>query len=363
MEKNCRPLAIIPNNYKKIVKIMTTTRPTAGILSLATYIPRAYHDADYIAANSDTPADIIRTKLGWYQKNVPGPGDGTVAMGIKAARKALYYSGLAPERHRPGDLERGRGQGIPQLACGPENSERVGLHRAWSFDMQQRCGTTLVALKLARDMIRADDKLKNILVVSGYRNSDLIHYPNSRVRWMYYLAAGGAACVIQRNCPKNEILDGHCISDGSFAWDVYVPSGGSASPMTAKDLQGNRQYLDVMDPEGMKDRLERLSLSNWMLCIDRVLEKCGYQRSDVDYLATLLVKKSAHDYLVDQLGIDPEQTRYLAEFGHHGQNDQILSLELALEENRLKDGDLVLMISAGIGYAWNATALRWGKTT
>ena len=73
---------------------MTDTRPTAGILSLATYIPRAFHDADYIAAHSDTPADIIRTKLGWYQKNVPGPGDGTVAMGIKAARKALYYSGL-----------------------------------------------------------------------------------------------------------------------------------------------------------------------------------------------------------------------------------------------------------------------------
>jgi len=341
---------------------MTTTRPTAGILSLATYIPRAFHDADYIAAHSDTPADIIRTKLGWYQKNVPGPGDGTVAMGIKAARKALYYSGLAPEDI---DLVIWSGEEVKEYRnwpVGPKIQKELGLHKAWSFDMQQRCGTTLVAFKLARDMIRADDKLKNILVVSGYRNSDLIHYPNSRVRWMYYLAAGGAACVIQRDCPKNEILDGYCISDGSFAWDVYVPSGGSASPMTKQDLQESRQYLDVMDPEGMKDRLERLSLSNWMLCIDRVLAKCGYQRSDVDYLATLLVKKSAHDYLVNQLGIDPEQTRYLAEFGHHGQNDQILSLELALEENRLKDGDLVLMISAGIGYAWNATALRWGKT-
>ncbi len=39
---------------------MTETQPTAGILSLATYIPRAYHDADYIAANSDTPADIMQ---------------------------------------------------------------------------------------------------------------------------------------------------------------------------------------------------------------------------------------------------------------------------------------------------------------
>ncbi|MCG6910915.1 MAG: hypothetical protein LJE94_12420, partial [Deltaproteobacteria bacterium] len=133
-------------------------------------------------------------------------------------------------------------------------------------------------------------------------------------------------------------------------------------PMTVQGLEEGRQYLDVVDPVGMKERLERLSLSNWLLCIDRVLEKCGYERSDVDYLATLLVKKSAHDYLVGQLGIDPEQTRYLEEFGHHGQNDQILSLELALEENRIKDGDLVLMISAGIGYAWNATALRWGRT-
>ena len=75
---------------------MFNSKPTAGVLSLATYIPKAFHDAEYIASQSETPAEIIRTKLGWYQKNVPGPGDHTVAMGLKAARKALYYSGLGP---------------------------------------------------------------------------------------------------------------------------------------------------------------------------------------------------------------------------------------------------------------------------
>jgi 3-oxoacyl-[acyl-carrier-protein] synthase-3 len=209
-------------------------------------------------------------------------------------------------------------------------------------------------------MIRSDDRIRNILVASGYRNSDLINYPNPRVRWMYYLAAGGAACVVQRNCPKNKILDSHFISDGSFAWDVYVPQGGSADPMTVEGLKNGRQYLDVLDPVGMKERLEKLSLLNWLDCIDKALAKNGLTRSDVAYLATLLVKRSAHDYLVDQLGLDPQQTRYLAEFGHHGQNDQILSLELAVEEGRLKDGDLILMISAGIGYAWNAMTMRWG---
>jgi 3-oxoacyl-[acyl-carrier-protein] synthase-3 len=333
---------------------------TAGILSLATYIPRAYHDAEYIASQSDTPADIIRTKLGWYQKNVPGPEDGTVAMGLKAARKAFYYSGLKAEEI---DLVIWSGEEIKEYRnwpVGPKIQKELGLSKAWSFDMQQRCGTTLVAFKLARDMIRADERIRNVLIVSGYRNSDLIDYPNPRLRWMYYLAAGGAACVVQRNCPANEILESHFISDGSFAWDVYVPQGGSAEPMTLEGLRRGRQYLDVLDPVGMKERLERLSLSNWLACIDKALAKNGYARADVDYLATLLVKRSAHNYLMEQLGLAPEQTRYLEEFGHHGQNDQLLSLELALEEGRLKEGDLVLMISAGIGYAWGAVVMRWG---
>ncbi len=336
--------------------------PTAGILSLATYIPRSYHDADYIAAHSETPADIIRTKLGWYQKNVPGPGDGTVTMGIKAARTALRASGLDP---RQIDLVIWSGEEVKEYRnwpAGPKIQKELGLTRAWSFDMQQRCGTTLVALKLAKEMIRADAGMRHILIVSGYRNSDLIDYGNPRVRWMYYLAAGGAACVVQRNCRGNRILDGHCISDGSFAHDVYVPQGGSAAPMTAEGLATGKQFLDVFDPEGMKERLESLSLSNWLSCIDQALAKTGHNRTDVDYLASLLVKRSAHDYLVDQLGLAPEQTRYLAEFGHHGQNDQILSLELGIEEGRLKIGDLVLMIAAGIGYAWNALVMRWGNT-
>ena len=243
---------------------------------------------------------------------------------------------------------------------GPKIQKELGLNKAWSFDMQQRCGTTLVALKVARDMIRADPTLRNILIVSGYRNSDLIHYANPRVRWMYYLAAGGAACVVQRDCPNNEILEGHFMSDGSFAWDVYVPEGGSVAAMTEEGLKAGRQYLDVLDPEGMKERLDRLSLTNWLQCIDQALAKGGFARKDVGYLATLLVKRSAHDHLMKALGLRPEQTRYLAEFGHHGQNDQILSLELGMEEDRLHPGDIVLMISAGIGYAWGALTLRWG---
>ncbi|MBU2551618.1 MAG: 3-oxoacyl-ACP synthase [Proteobacteria bacterium] len=339
---------------------MADPNAQAGILSLATYVPRAYHTAEHIAAHSETPAEIIRTKLGWYQKNVAGPGDGTVAMGLKAARKVMFCADMDPDQI---DLVIWSGEEVKEYRnwpVGPKIQKELGLRRAWSFDIQQRCGTTLAALKLARDMIRGDDDIRNILIVTGYRNADLIDYANPRVRWMYFLAAGGAACIVQRDCPHNRILEGHYMSDGSFAYDVYVPQGGSAEAVTVEGLREGRQCLEVMDPVGMKARLEKLSLSNWLLCIDRALEKCGRTRADVGYLATLLMKRSAHDYLVGQLGLREDQTRYLAEFGHHGQNDQLLSLELGVEEGRLKEGDLVLMISAGIGYAWDVLALRWG---
>jgi 3-oxoacyl-[acyl-carrier-protein] synthase III len=341
---------------------MQQPQASAGILSLATYVTRYYHDADYIAAHSHTPAEVIRKKIGWTQKNVPGPGDHTVEMGLRASRKALYYSGLKPEDI---DLVIWSGEEYKEYRSwpvGPKIQKELGLKKAWSFDMQQRCGTTVAALKLAKDMIRSDSSIKNILIATGYRNSDLVDYNDEEARFMLYLAAGGAACIVQRNCPKNEILESHIISDGSFSGDVLITVGGSAKPITKQALLNNDYRVTCVDPEGMKKRLEMKSLSNWLICIDKALEKSGYTRKDIDYVSMILVKRSAHDYLMNQLGVKPHQTRYLGEFGHHGQNDQILSLELAIEENLIKDGDLVLMISAGIGYAWDALIMRWGES-
>jgi len=65
--------------------------------------------------------------------------------------------------------------------------------------------------------------------------------------------------------------------------------------------------------------------------------------------------------MVAHLGLTPEQTIYLENYGHMGQIDQILALHLAMEDDLLQEGQLVSMIAAGIGYAWNANVIQWGK--
>ena len=68
---------------------------------------------------------------------------------------------------------------------------------------------------------------------------------------------------------------------------------------------------------------------------------------------------SAHDHVLDTLGIPRERSIYLADYGHMGQVDQVLSLQLAAADGRLPAGGLAVLVAAGIGYVWNAICLEW----
>ena len=84
-------------------------------------------------------------------------------------------------------------------------------------------------------------------------------------------------------------------------------------------------------------------------------------RKDIDYLDVLHMKRSGHYAMLKELGLEEHQSIYLENYGHVGQIDQILSLELALKEGKVKDGSVVCMIAAGIGYAWAANIIKWGE--
>ncbi|MHA1196968.1 MAG: 3-oxoacyl-ACP synthase, partial [Promethearchaeota archaeon] len=93
--------------------------------------------------------------------------------------------------------------------------------RSWAFDINQRCGTFLIGILLAKSLILTDDNINRVLIASGYRNCDLINYKNPRSRFMISLAASGAAAIIRRDYNKNKILGISVITDGRFADDVY----------------------------------------------------------------------------------------------------------------------------------------------
>ncbi len=333
---------------------------TVGIVSTGIYLPQNKMTSQDIAALSNIPEDIIRQKMGIHEKPIPGEHDHTVQMGIWAAQDAIKKANLDPkdidviiymgEEHKE----------YPLWTASIKMQEELGAVNAWAFDVRLRCGTTIMALKVAKSLMASDDTIHSILLAGGYRNVDFIDYSNPRTRFMYNLAAGGGAILLQKNYEKNQLLEAEIITDGSFSEDVVVPVGGTKTPLTPFHLTENLYQLDVLDPIGMKERLEQKSLSHFLKVIRRSLAKSGYSEEQLDYLAMLHMKRSAHDYILAELGLQQEQSIYLQDYGHIGQIDQILSLQLAQEQNRIQAGALVTLVSAGIGYVWGAITIRWG---
>ncbi len=332
-----------------------------GIEAIGTYIPSERHTAEYISKYSGTPAEIIKTKMGMLSKSVPGPDDHTVAMGVKAAKIAIERAGINPVEDI--DLVIWAGEVYaehPMQTYAIKFQNEVSATRAWAFDVNQRCGTIVVAMILAKSLMQTHG-YNRVLISSGYRNCDLIDYTNIRTRFMHDLAASGVAMILRNDYPHNVILEGSVISDGQFSEDVYVPAGGTVMPATCETIEQRLHYLDVTDPEGLKDRLDRLSMSNFLKVVDESLEKSGYSREDIDYLGLIRMKRSAFEYVAKECGVHPyEQSTYFDEWGHMGQNDSIVSLEEGLKSGKIKDGDVVVLTAAGIGWSWNAMTIKWG---
>ncbi len=298
----------------------------------------------------------MQGKLGIVRKTRPGPEDQPHAMAVKAARRLLREQAVDAAEIDVIISITEEYKEYPVWTTGIAMQEELGAERAWAFDLQQRCGTGVLALKLARDLIVADPHVSNVLIAGGYRNIDLIDYRNPRVRFMYNLGAGAGAALVRRGHPRNRILGTAVRTDGSFSRDVIAPRGGSMRPL------GDWQVplLDVPDPASMKERLEERSMRNFLAVVDEALQRSDLERTDIGYLALLHMKRSAHRAVLGALGLREEQSIYLEEYGHIGQVDQILSTELALREGRVPDGKALVWVSAGIGYAWDAAVIEWG---
>jgi 3-oxoacyl-[acyl-carrier-protein] synthase-3 len=332
-----------------------------GLVSTGVYLPSHRHTAAFISEQTSIPEDVLKTKFGLTSKTVGGPEDGPVTMGIRAAKTALKKAKNVSVEDI--DVILWTGETFierPMQVAGVKLSHEIEATNAWALDLSARCATLMGGIRLAKALMAAEPETQTVLLASGYQNCDLINYQNERSRFMFSLAASGVAAILQRDYPQNQVLETAIITDGAFADDVYCPAGGTEIPISCEAIEKGLQYLEVPDPPSMKERLDRLSMQNFIRVVEEATTRSGYSISDIDYLALLHMKRSAFTYVLSELGLSLDQTTYFEEWGHMGQNDAIVSIEEGLKAGKIEAGDLVCMAAAGIGYTWSSTCIKWG---
>ena len=338
------------------------SKATVGIVGTGIYLPKQVMTAQDISdqTNGVWTEEAVIQKLGIKQKLIANNQEGSQEMSYLAAVDCLKNTKVDPL-----DIDvilsiTEEWKEYPLTTSALYVQGKIGAVNAWGIDLQNRCCTSVSALKIAKDMLISDDEIDTIMIVGGYRNGDFVDFTDKHMSMMFNLSAGGGALILKKNYGKNFVLGSHIIGDGTLARTAGVEIGGSSRPITKDNIDKAYKSLRLMQPVLMKERLNKVSMPNWLTCIDRSLEKSSLTRQDLDYLGILHIKRSGHAFMLEELGLKNEQTIYLEEYGHIGQIDQILSLHLGVQRGQIKSGDNICLLAAGIGYVWASCIVRWG---
>ena len=338
-----------------------------GLEATAAYLPARVMTAAEVAAASAIPERVIVEKFGLRSKHIAAEDEHVSDMSVAAASRLLEEQALDPAEIDVVLYYGSMWKDYSVWQAAPWIAHRLGCTNAFAIEYDNVSHGTSIALRIARNMLRAEPELRNVLMVAACRESHLLDYDNERSRFMFNFGDGAVAGLLVgdgeeragatlKSDPglRNEVLGAHAITDGAYSLQVKVLSGGSVSP------NGGYRFLDVADPGSMKDGLDKISLPNFVRAAEGALARSGATLADVGYVCALHMKRSMHDALVAALGVDMERVSYLDDTGHMSGVDPLLALDRAERAGELRDGELVLLLSAGTGYTWAASVVRWG---
>lgn len=334
--------------------------PPIGIAGIGTYIPEPTVSGEFIAAETGLPEFVVLEKMGIREIHVAGPDDTITAMANKAAQRALEDAGLAATDIDAVVYHGSEYKDHIVWSAASKIQNLIGATNAFAFETYALCAGAPIAYRLVRDMMRVDDRLQNVLLVSASRENDLIDLHNMRTRFMFNFGAGGGAAVFQRGLERNLVLESSVITDGTLADTVVMTPAEQDVALLPGEMGTLHGRLDVRNADYMAERLGAVSLDNFVAVISEAIERSGYSRDALRFVGITHMKRSFYEEILGAVGLTPMQSIYLDHYGHIQSVDQVLALELGLQAGLIAPGDLIVLAGAGTGYTWSATAIRWG---
>jgi 3-oxoacyl-[acyl-carrier-protein] synthase-3 len=306
-----------------------------------------------VGERSGIPEQVIVEKFGLRGKHVAAEDEHVSDLSVLAAEQLLEETGLDPKEIDVVMYYGSMWRDYAVWQAAPHIAHRIGATNAFAVEYDNVSHGTPIALRVARNLLRAEEELKNVLVVAACRESYLLDYTNERSRFMFNFGDGAVAGLLTADTDRGEVLGAHAITDGSYSLQVKVAAGGSVDP-------GGYPYLDVADPQSMKGGLDQVSLPNFVSAAHGAVERSGLTMDEIAFVCPLHTKRSMFLALLSELGMREDQAVYLDDTGHMSGVDSLLGLDRAVRDGRVGDGDAVLLLAAGTGYTWAATVVRWG---
>jgi len=321
------------------------------ISALGTYVPpRLLTNADF-EKMVDTTDQWIRERTGIRERHVVDKGVATSDLAVEAAKVALAQRGIEPSELEaiifgtvtPDML-------FPSSACLVQH--KLGAKEVWGFDMNAACSSFAYALQVGAQFVNSGVH-KKVMVIGADVMTSIVDYED---RATCVLFGDGAGAVILEPAEDSlGIIDFLHEVDGSGGCALYMPAGGSLHPASHETVDQRMHYVRQDGQTVFKFAVRRMA----DVC-EKLLKRNGVSGKDLDLFIPHQANKRIIQATADRLGLPDEKVVVNIErYGNTTSATIPLAMQTAIEEGRLKKGDLVLLAAVGAGFTVGGTLLRW----
>jgi 3-oxoacyl-[acyl-carrier-protein] synthase-3 len=268
---------------------------------------------------------------------------------VPAARQALERAGRAPED-------------VDLIIVGTDSPDyttpatsvvlqhKLGAVNAGTFDVGCACASFPTGLAIAAGLIGSNPGMKTVLVLGAYMMHRFAAPDDPMI--FFYGDAGGAAVLEPAAEPG--FVSSAFQADGSYAgyWGIF--SGGTAEPASEESVREGRTNVRVLDrypPE--------VNEQGWPQLVRKVAANGGFELSEIDLAIFTQVNRGTIEVVMADLGLPMERAHTIMDkWGYAGSACVPIAFDDAVEQGKVKSGDLVVFVGSGVGYNQAGAAFR-----
>ncbi len=308
----------------------------AGILGLGRFLPSRIVTNEDLEKIVDTSDEWVRTRTGIKERRIADDNTDTSDMAEAAARDAIASAGVAAV-----DIDMilvatvTPDNPFPSVACLVQ--DRIGAVNAVAMDVSAACAGFMYGLATAKQFIEGG-VYRNVLVIGVEKLSKITDWSDRNTAVLF--GDGAGAAVIGPVSDGRGILAFELGSDGSGAKHLYQD-----------------EYIIMNGREVFKFAVRQMGES-----AVNVLEKAGLSKEDVDFLVPHQANIRIMEAARQRLELPTEKMSVtIDKYGNTSASSIPIAMIEELENGKIKDDDLVVMVGFGGGLTWGAVALRWGR--
>ncbi|SEM04440.1 3-oxoacyl-[acyl-carrier-protein] synthase-3 [Maribacter orientalis] len=331
------------------------------IIGLGHYVPDNVVTNDDLSRKMDTNDAWIQERTGIKERRhvVPGDGDTTTTMGVKAAKIAIERAGidkddidfivfatLSPDYYFPGP--------------GVLVQRDLGIKTVGALDVRNQCSGFVYAISIADQYIKTG-MYKNVLVIGSELHSHGLDM-TTRGRGVSVIFGDGAGAAILSREEDNSkgILSTHLHSEGQHAEELSLIAPGMGkrwvTDIIADNDPNDESYFPYMNGQFVfKNAVVRFSE-----VIIEGLEKNKLKSTDINLLVPHQANLRISQFIQKKFKLTDDQVfNNIMKYGNTTAASIPIALTEAWEEGKVKDGDLVVLAAFGSGFTWGSVIIRW----